>query len=178
MTTNLQIDSYLRKNASTPIFLRTSAYDEVFDSRGYPNSIVDSLIKAHKPFGIVLNTDRSDQGGEHWFALYVLPSAKKVVLYDSLDYKWYPTPEPVELFIKGLQMQGYQLLKNNKQDQFVTIKSGAGRIVNDMCGAYAADALLMLQRANPLNEETLDKIHKKHRNTSLIERINHEIRVA
>lgn len=133
-----------------------------------------------KPFGVVLNTDKSSEEGEHWFAMYCNPQSKKIVLYDSLagmeDGKWrdpyYGTPEPVKSFLTG---SGAKVLFNKKIDQHKTYELDGKRKPNDMCGAYAADALVMLGRANRIDDQTMAEIHKKHSNPEIMHRVFNQI---
>ena len=88
-----------------------------------------------KDFGIIVNTDKSDQPGEHWVALYI-DNPSSIMYYDSYGDK------PSKEFMKTLK----RLVEKIDNNLYMKLKYNLVKHQSDVgdydCGFYAMNALL------------------------------------
>jgi hypothetical protein len=83
-----------------------------------------------KKIAIIFNTDKHDESGSHWIALYINITNQIIFFFDSAGN---PCPTPIEKLVKRIITQGKQMNIQLKFDQNYPMVHQAG---HTECGMY------------------------------------------
>lgn len=153
---NRQIDAYLARKVKGFIIIPSASYQEFF---AYDGSIINPSLKnavdTMKDCAFCVNTDRRDGPGQHWVAICIFPKLQQIFYYDSLlPNKEYRLSHEIAMFIVRMTNHGFVVYQNVMKDQGNTFGLPDGkRTMNDMCGAYAAQLIVLMDRVITKNLE-------------------------
>lgn len=121
------------------------------------------LPKDKKLFSIILNTDKSDGGGEHWFAIFIDNITEHIYIFDSASTNSENTKKKyVQKLIKNLvDFIGGSKNYNNNHILFNTVQHQHKS--NSECGMYSIYFTLSLLHAS--NNSNSLNIFNKYFNT-------------
>ena len=160
---NTQIDRYLESKVSDMQIIPSNSYQGVFTTSGMlkPSIKDDNWVT-------VLNMDKINGPGNHWFAMLVYPKAKLVFYYDPLlPNHSYQIPPNLRNFMIKVQEKGWQVIENLEIDQ-----EPIHHHPNDMCGAYAAQMIVLMdQNQDEKPVKAFFEAHKKLMNPGYVSKI-------
>jgi len=115
-----------------------------------------SRFKNKTKFGIVHNTARSDQPGEHWIATYVDTEKNAIWFFDSAGKE--PPKHVVDLMIRCIS---HQLNHRKKyKDLDVWFNPVLHQNDNHSCGIYAINFILRSLRGVPFEKTAMNDIFR------------------
>lgn len=126
---------------------------------GFPAEYLQSLIEQGKQrFGIVFNTDESNQPGQHWISAYADMTTGVVAFFDSVA----TPPDPR---IRALLARFEALFRENNVQPEYKENNTKFQYKNTECGVYSINFILrMIDNgnfddivANPIDDDTVNK---------------------
>lgn len=175
MLDNLQLDEYLGTRLKRLELINACSYDRLFTRSGKIklDALPDGFSPSKFSYGVILNMDKDSGPGLHWVCLVLTPGL--IFYYDPLlPNKEYEIPDNVAAFLEEKQIAGTRVLINYDADQGAEVRiPGKGIQHDEMCGAYSAIAMMMLD--NSPTPETFFKIHRRLQDKAFVFRIYREI---
>ncbi len=138
---NIQISSLLK---------RTSCLRHVFKGV-YSRDTLPTLSPCqHYPFGLIVNTDKKDEPGEHWLAIWA-PSQDKAIFFDSFG-------KPALFY--GIEID--QFLTDNFTEPYGFNNIQLQHSTSDMCGMFCIFFLFYMCKGLSMREIVTKFEYPKH----------------
>jgi len=119
---------------------------------------MDKLSKKAKKIGIIFNTDKHDQSGSHWLAVFIDLNAKTIEHFDSTGRK--PIKD-IDDFIKQLVINAYMNLGIELKKK---INRKSHQLQDSECGVYSLYYLIQRLKGRTFEDITSNVIRDKEMN--------------
>jgi hypothetical protein len=130
--------------------------------KGFPIEYIESLLdKGIKKFGIVFNTDDSDQPGQHWISAYADANTGLVAFFDSAEGKNNEPDPRIRTFLARFE----EAFKKRGIPAEYKLNKTKFQYKNTECGVYSINFILRMVDdgdfdeivANPIDDDTVNK---------------------
>tara|TARA_Y100000389_G_scaffold203880_1_gene253917 strand:+ start:528 stop:1457 length:930 start_codon:yes stop_codon:yes gene_type:complete len=176
---NFDIDAVINQyHTKYPFFIHLGTFPIDFQGSTFTGSCVSHLCgfkiseltsRNKTCFGIILNTDKHNEGGSHWISIFCNLKQSKIYFFNSAENIKSRIPTEVINFVDDISNQAKKLFRTELEfiyNQKIHQQS------DSECGIYSIFFILTMLEASEKNNTTTKTIFNKYFNNSIITDIN------